>query len=197
MLFKHPLLKIVTLAICIPLGIYLLMLYQKKTNVSDIIINPLPLATPTPVKPIEVHSIEGSLKLIMQEKTLPEGINTYTFFVADITGENQRLLFTKTASGSGTMTIPANSWSPDNKYVFLRESENGSIHVLVFKASGQAFADGQKYLDVIDLFAKRLTTEFITDVTGWDAPALLHVKASSFSYWFDIDSRSFLQLATR
>ncbi len=174
------------------------MVYQKKTDVQqDIPLSPLPSAVPNLTKETEVHTIDGTMKVVMEKKITQDNASTYTFFVADISGKNKHTLFTKTASASSTMVLPQNSWSPDGKYLFIRENNKDSFAIFVFKASRDAFSNGELYLDVLPLFTKQKTTERITDVTGWDAPTLLHVKTTGPSYWFDIESRSFLQLATK
>lgn len=162
---------------------------------------PLPPAKAAgPSQTGEVLSVDGNQKLIMKKASLPDGSSDYVFYVADNSG--QRLLFTKPVGPAGSLTLPPNSWSPDNKYLFLVETLDGSTLYLVFKASGEKFADGQAYLEVSSLFAKNKTGYQIKDVTGWDSSNLMHVltvteqKANGPKYWFDVDSRVFLQLAS-
>ena len=102
------------------------------------------------------------------------------------------------------MSISPNSWSPDKKYVFLQENRSGSIYdVLVFKTSGEPFLVTEQYVSVAPLFTNRKTEYYLTDVTGWDSPTLLHmvtaVDASKKGppYWFDVTSQSFIQLESR
>ena len=100
------------------------------------------------------------------------------------------------------MMLPANSWSPDNKYVFVQKKENGIIDSFVLKASGEPFVKTEQYLDVRALFEQHKTKYTLKDATGWDAPELLHITTVNGSekgpsYWFEIPSKAFLQLATR
>ena len=97
--------------------------------------------------------------------------------------------------------MPANSWSPDNKYLFFEENDSSNLSFFVFKADGTKFAKGEIYIDMIPLFDTKSGNK-IVDVTGWDADTLLHVftvsdKWRGPSYWFDLDSRNFLMLGTR
>jgi hypothetical protein len=101
------------------------------------------------------------------------------------------------------MQLPANSWSPDNKFIFISGNTPEGLKVLVFRATGEPFADGQSVVDLSALFREKLPNAVLRGVTGWDDPALLHVftynadKSIGYSYWFDIWSKSFIQLAHR
>lgn len=155
-------------------------------------------STPTPVgTDKEVHSPDGTMKVIMRSKKDQSGLTTYSFFIADILGQNEKYLFTRTVSQGQSMVIPENSWSPDNNYLFLRENKPSSFDILVFKSSGESFSDGKKYIDVLSLFDNNKIKYNIKDITGWDSPTLLHVKTEKNPYWFDITTNSFMQLVQR
>lgn len=158
---------------------------------------------PSQTLPLAVHSGDGTAQLIMRKASQKDGSILYSFFAADGSGKIQRTLFTKNIPTSDTMIIPANTWSPDNKYVFLRENNSNSFNIFVFKASGETFADKEQYLDLTALFEKRNLPYIVADVTGWDSETLLHVHTTAKeknsrgpSYWFDVTDRAFLQLAT-
>ena len=190
---KHPLFKILFLSgILVLIAIPLMAVRSPKT--SQFILLPSP--TPTPAPETNVHSLDGTLKLIMRTKTA-DSSTSYSFFTADTSGKNEKPLFAKTVTSETTMLLPANSWSPDNKLVFLRENGPSSFNILVFKVSGDPFSNNQLYLSVVPLFVVRKTGYYIADVTGWDSDTLLHVKTTGPSYWFDVDSLAFLQLASR
>lgn len=158
---------------------------------------------PSQVQPLAVHSGDGTAQLIMRKANQKDGSLLYSFFAANSSSKIERTLFTKNIPTSDTMIIPANTWSPDNKYVFLRENNSNSFNIFVFKASGEAFADKEQYLDLTALFEKRNLPYIVADVTGWDSETLLHVHTTAKeknsrgpSFWFDVTDRAFLQLAT-
>lgn len=159
-----------------------------------------PSLTPAKDKSEEVHSPDGTMRLIMQTKPQEEGKVTYSFVLSGVSGENQKVLYTKTVEGNESMTIPLNTFSPDNKYVFLRINKDGFFDILVFKVSGDAFSNQDPYLSVQELLVKRKVDYVLVDVTGWDAETLLHVVTASENgkkgpgFWFDVASYSFLQL---
>ncbi len=196
-------LKLFVLFVILVIAVVWLVSGYKKTNFipqnPSILIKPV--ATPTVNPDREVHSPDGKMKIVMKISNQSDGSKLYSFYVSALSGENQKLLFSKTVE-NGSMTLPLNSFSPDDKYVFLREDDSNSFTFLVFKANGDSFSDGQNYLDVATLFIQKKVQYVFKDVTGWDDPTLLHVTTSTGntkgpSFWFDIDSRSFIQLATR
>lgn len=157
---------------------------------------------PSQTQPLIVHSGDGTAQLIMRKASQKDGSISYSFFVANGSGKIERTLFTKNISSPVTMMIPANTWSPDNKYVFLRENNSNSFSIFVFKATGETFSGGEKYLNLTSLFDQRNLPYTVADVTGWDSDTLLHVHTTAKeknsrgpSYWFDVTDRAFLQLA--
>lgn len=161
----------------------------------------VPTPTPAPTKNKEVHSIEGTKNFIMHSQENADNTTTYSFATEDISGENNRTIFTKTLSSKDSLTIPANSWSPDMKYVFITGNINNTQTVLVFDAEGEAVAPGQQYVDVVPLFAEKKPEFIFTEATGWAAPTLIQLKTttktdgSNYPYWFDLSNLSFIQLA--
>lgn len=171
---------------------------EKLTSLSQqspILIKPV---APTPaVQNTEVHSSDGEMNLIMQKQKQNDGLTTYSFFTSDIAGNNKKLIFEKTAVVGVSMEIPHNSWSPDNKYVFLKENKPDSFDFFVFNASAENFSSSEKYIDVMPRFAESKIKYEMKDITGWDSPTLLHAKTFGPSYWFDITTKAFLQLTRR
>lgn len=149
----------------------------------------------------ELHSIDGTMTLIMRTNSKGNESRTYSFFVADIKDknkENERLLFTKTVDAKEEIILPHNSWSPDKKYLFLKEKDkNGKLNFFILKVSGENFADGEQYLNVGDLFTQKKIAYKLDDATGWASPIFLNVTTITDdgkkgpSYWFDISSHNF------
>lgn len=150
-----------------------------------------------------VHSPDGSLQVTLKSVELSGTQSAYVLNTSDIHGENRHSIYKDTLSSDSTMQVPANSWSPDNKFIFISGNTPEGLKVLVFRATGEPFADGQQFIDLSKLFQEKLPNAVLRGVTGWDDPALLHVftynadKTIGYSYWFDIWSKSFIQLANR
>lgn len=140
-----------------------------------------------------VLSGDGTMKVTMKSQEKLDGTTDYSFFVSDSSDKNSKLLYSKSIK-KGSMDIPKNTWSPDNKYLFILDKEDGD-HYLVFKANGELFANGDKFIDATLLFEKKQPSFLLSEMTGWDGLGLMHVRATNTSFWFDIDSQNFLQLA--
>ncbi|EKD68126.1 MAG: hypothetical protein ACD_48C00070G0002 [uncultured bacterium] len=140
------------------------------------------IAEATVPKETEVKNLDGSKKLVLTE----EG----SVFISD--DKSRRLLY------SGTnLSLPQNAWAPDDNYVFIKQDAT----FLVFKTSGEPFAGGEQFLDVVSLFVQKQPERIFKDATGWDGVGLMHVVSDNLpagrqdtSFWFDVASKGFLQL---
>lgn len=163
--------------------------------------------TPTPIPDIPKvtfdswTSSDGKEKISMKTEQNPNLSKTYTFTLINTADNSSFPLFFQTVASTSSMTIPFNAFAPDNAYVFLQQKDNDTTHFLVFKTSGQPFANGQQYLDVTPLFVAHTASYKLVDVTGWAGPGLLIVNAKAVdgnansSFWFDMSSESFISLA--
>lgn len=100
------------------------------------------------------------------------------------------------------LSIPYNTWSPDNKYFFLNEYASQNHEYYVILSSGENLLENSNSLDIQNLFLEKVPGFVITDVTGWAGPTLIIVNTkqldggSQVSFWFDVASRSFIKLGT-
>lgn len=152
----------------------------------------------------EVHSADGQMKVVLRKvNKIDSDLSTYIFTASDINGENAKTVFSTTLGENQSMEIPANSWSPDNKYLFLKEVDGANEAFFVFKADGEAFSDGRNFIDVGPLFATKITEYKLDEITGWDSDTLLHVftvkeyNTKGPSFWFDVESKNFYILGSR
>src|SRR5258708_4674850 len=166
---------------------------------------PKPVAEATPEPTITPWtSPDGKKILVMKMLKLSHDSVRYSFFVttdATATPSGQPV-FSKIVSAATTMSIPFNTWSPDNQHFFIQEQNGNETHTYVLKASGQPFADGEVALDVENLFAQKNSDYPIKEITGWAAPTLLIVntnptdpaKNTGPSFWFDISRKTVTRL---
>jgi hypothetical protein len=143
----------------------------------------------------EVHSGDGTMTLIRKVELKSGQPQTYTFHVVHLTGADKKELplFTRAAAAGPELSIPLNSWSPDNKYLYLQEKDTaGQFNYLVFKATGEPWADGEPYLDVRSYFTKKLPKSTLREATGWASPIFLNVVTNEgAAYWFDVTALAF------
>lgn len=164
---------------------------------------PLPTITPTPSITADkaISAPDGKIQLIMKTLLHTNGTKTYAFFTADATGNNQQLVFTNDTKAAETMTIPANSWSPDGKYFFIEEDGAGWNDIFVMQASGENFSNGQKFFEIPTLFTAKKNDYTYKEVTGWASQTLLIVNTTKDdqsrgpSFWFVLPYGNFIQLA--
>ncbi len=156
----------------------------------------VPLATDT-----DVHNPDGTMKLVMHTERQTDGTAIYTFFTADISGENKKLIFTKTQPKEVSMVLHHNSFSPDNKLVIVEEHTGAMVTYFVLKVDGTPFANGSQYLDINGTYKEKDIKYSFNSVTGWAGPTLAIVTTTKDdgtkgpSFWFVTDTRAFLQLA--
>jgi hypothetical protein len=151
---------------------------------------------PSPVSPVVkaeepkqtvVISPDGKVSLKMREEKGENEI-IYTFSSANIN-------FTKNVPLGSTMSIPLNTFSPDNKYVFVKETGP-------FGDKYYVFLDNQ-LVEISSLFYAKHPEYKITDMTGWGGVNLIVFNTDKIeggtgpSFWFEIPSKSFIQLSNR
>lgn len=142
-------------------------------------------------------SPDGTKKVIMKAtQNSDDSTKTYDFFTADGDDANEQHVFSKTLDSPKSMTIPFNTWSPDNQHFFIRENTGDNKDIFVFKASGAPFTGAETYLDVTDLFKKRNTGNNFSEATGWASESLIIINTTGPSYWFEIPSKAIIQLST-
>jgi hypothetical protein len=166
--------------------VFFLTKYQK-ANTATAELN-LPKVVQASTENYSQESADGKVTLNMKKETNNDLV-TYTF--TSSTGS----FYTQTLTSNISMSIPVNTWSPDNKYFFIKESGSENIY-LVISPLGES-------TNINDKFKAKYTDYVITDVTGWAAPNLLIVNTNKLddtkgpSIWFDITSGGFTILSTR
>jgi hypothetical protein len=164
-------------------GIYIFTQKKSTNDYSEQNVKlPSVVAAQTP-PPTQV-SPDGKETLTMRTSQA-NGITTYSFY------DGNTLLFKKDLNDGSIMSIPFNTWSVDNKYIFLRESTPMATNYYVIPGE----------INITDKFTEKFPTYKLQDVTGWASPTLLIVNAnngtSDISYWFDLTSQSFIRLSNR
>jgi hypothetical protein len=170
---------------------------KQQTTISNVSSTP----TPAPAIPValadtetSVEAPDGKFTLNMKQKYAGSSI-TYTFLTTDETTGIQTEIYTKTEPAGVTLVIPTNTFSSDDKYIFLKEISSSSTDYFVVK--------GGEALDISGPFADKYQNYVITDVTGWAGPTLVVVNTDKIngkvgpSFWFDVSSKSFIQLSDR
>ncbi len=166
--------------------------------------SPIPLFIPVapPAQTTDVLSPDGAKTLSMKEEKNGNSI-TYTFSVVMQADGSRNQIFTRDLSSGSSISIPYNTWAPDDRHLFLRQVGPDKTTYFVLSADGSPMSKDAQTFNITELFAKKITDYKITDVTGWAAPNLVVINTDKISggqglsFWFDITSQSFIPLSNR
>lgn len=168
---------------------------------------PVITAKPSPVKIIAFNptvsttsqpSSDGTKKVVLQTSQNIDGNQTY-----EVSVDNGPIIFSKTLATGSSITIPFNTWSPNDQYFFLQENDGAQTHIMVFNATGTSFANGSAYLDLTGDFAKYAPNALFDQATGWADNNLIVILTKlsdgteGTSYWYGVPYESITSLATK
>jgi hypothetical protein len=188
---KHQSKIIILVSLLISVIIIFFALRSKPQPLSGSIPPPVPIAQASQLA--TVGSPDGKFVLAMEQEKGKDAI-TYTFLMTNKSDDSQKKVFSKTEMVGIALSIPSNTFSSDDKYIFLKETSGTQINYLVL--SGDP-------IDVSSLFVAKYQNYVITDATGWAGPTLLIINTDKTgggtgpTFWFDVASSSFIQLSTR
>ena len=153
-----------------------------------------PAVAAVPPQAININSVyspDGKMKVELQAKIQANKSTAYSIFTETGDGRDKKLLYA-TNSADGNFSLSDNSWSPDDAYVFLLHKYDGIVDGLVLKVNS---VNNEPRQFVV-------SRQGISNITGWDADSLLHVRTRNIdggngpNFWFDVTSRSFIQLSS-
>jgi hypothetical protein len=157
--------------------------------------------TPGPSMAVEVEAPNGKATLFLREKRVVEGTK-WLLSVRSEEGTEKEIL-TKILPSGSSLSVPYNTFSPDNRYIFLKETSPGGVSYLVLATNGAPLTKDTQSLEIVSLFAQKYPNFKITDVTGWGGPTLVVINTNNKdgsigpSFWFDVASKSFIRLTNR
>lgn len=160
--------------------------FTQKGQPKNAVLESVKLPTVVVAEAPDASQITPDGKRTLTMKTTNSGdLTTYSFTDGD------QVLFTKTVSKDSQMSIPYNTWSPDDKNFFVKEVNSGVINYYVVPGED----------NVADLFRQKFPTAKLQEITGWADRALLIVNANldgnDVSFWYDLTSKGFIRLSNR
>lgn len=157
--------------------------------------------SPSPEPILTAISADGEIALEMKQVKGAEMI-TWTL-KAGRDKKAFRKIFWQTLSKDMTMSIPFNTVSPDNKYLFLKQSGPDKTRYLVLTTSGEPIMPETQTIE----FAKQFESEYpeyvITEATGWGGIDLIVFNTDKIeggigpSFWYEVPTKSFIRLSNR
>ena len=174
---------------------------QKPGDLPEFLAAPETSSVPLAPNVSKVGSPDGKMTLEMTEKK--DGAQTT--YIVNISGEDgvSRTVFNKTYDSGWSVSIPYNTFSPDNKRIFLKISGPTTVSYIVVNSSGEEIGKDNQTVEIVGRFEAKEPNYKITDVTGWAAPALMIINTDKNdgsigpSFWFDLSNMSFVPLSTR
>jgi len=162
---------------------------------------PPPEAAANPEKENMVTSPDGKWKINLKTEKGKEA-ETFRFFITGPEVANKEI-FVKTVATGSSISIPANTFSPDDKYFFLKETTQGGVSYTVFTTSGDPMREGVQNVDFVPLFTTKHENYKITDATGWGGMNLIVFNTDKAeggmgpSFWYEVPSGAFILLNNR
>lgn len=208
---KHKIEGAFFIAIAAGVGLFLaVMVNRPQWNVAPTMLAIDANSIPTPI-PTEIFvpkestaseiSSDGTRKVILRTIENKNKTQNVTLATKD-EEDSEQIVFNIMLEEGKSITIPYNSWSPDNKYFFIQLNKPQGKDIMVFRAKGEPFATGESYLDLTGLFAKKETGNNFKEATGWGSESLIILNTTTSdakqgpSYWFEVPSKAIIQLST-
>lgn len=158
-------------------------------------------ASPSPEPILSAISADGEVVLKMKQT---KGAETTTWtLTASQAEEAARTIWWQVLPYDTTMSIPFNTVSPDNKYLFLKQTGPDKTSYLVLTVSGEPIIPETQTIEFAKLFESEYPEYIITEVTGWGGINLIVFNTDKVeggigpSFWYDVASRSFIRLSNR
>lgn len=154
-------------------------------------------------KTTEILAPDGKQTLIVKAVMEKDGINE-TFSISMNDGTPPTEIYQKKLTEGDVISVPANTFSPDDKYIFLKEDNSGSLSYFVLRTDGKDMTTNSHITEFLSLFYQKYPDSFkVTDVTGWGGMTLIVVNTNNAdgsigpSFWYNVATRSFIRLNDR
>ncbi|KKQ84686.1 MAG: hypothetical protein UT08_C0015G0022 [Candidatus Woesebacteria bacterium GW2011_GWB1_38_8] len=152
---------------------------------------------------VDVISPNEKATLTMKGLKKADGTLKQTFFISLDLAKESIEIYAHESNPSYQTLIPYNTFSPDNKYIFLKIEDPERAQYIVVRTDGKNIKGEEKSVEITSLFYEKYEEFVITDVTGWGGYSLIVVNTNykdgkiGPSFWFDLSNFSFIQLSNR
>ena len=152
---------------------------------------------------VDVLAPNEKATLTMKALRKLDGTLSQTFFISLDAAKESVEIYLHESNPSYQVLIPYNTFSPDNKYIFLKIDDPERPQYIVLRTDGKNIRGEEKLVEITSLFYEKYDEFVITDVTGWGAYSLIVVNTNykdgkiGPSFWFDLSNFGFIQLSNR
>lgn len=175
---------------------------QDKGDGSSMLVPSPTVSIPEPKVTSQI-SPDGTKLLTMTQTVGRDGSKKYEVVASDSDGSNQKTIYTGSGSAKGDMSIPFNTWSPDDRYVFVNRTDDTGVSAIVMRADGEALTSESQTFDAKALFDSRETGNTYQEATGWASETLVVINSvkqdggNRLSYWLEVPSAAIIPLSTQ
>jgi hypothetical protein len=152
---------------------------------------------------IDITSPDGKMTLLMETKKTSENNFNQTLFITTTENKAPLNIYSKDSSNKEFVSIPFNTFSPDNKFIFLKLEIPDELNYFVLRTDGKDINKDGHTIEIVKPFNAKYPGLKVTDVTGWGGRNLIVINTDTSegkigaSYWFDLSNFSFIRLSTR
>lgn len=156
--------------------------------------------SPTPPSVMSISAPDGKMILKVREEKVSGGAKK-AFSILTKDGKLAEI-YSIILTGGQDVTVPFNTFSPDDKYIFLKKTGPDQPQYLVFSTSGKALVESGN-VEVTSLFYDKYSDYKVTDITGWGGESLLVINTDNASggqgpsFWFEVPTHAFIRLSNR
>lgn len=151
---------------------------------------------------VSILAPDGSMTLIVENKRSGEDTINQKFSI--MSEDDQTVeIYSFDSLKDQLVSVPYNTFSPDNKFIFLKTITPSGNEYIVMRTDGKFILEESKTVAVIESFNQKFQNLVVTDVTGWGGKNLIVVNTDlkeqgvGPSFWFDVSNLSFIRLASR
>jgi hypothetical protein len=152
---------------------------------------------------VDIISPDGKFTLIVEEEREKDVKVSQKFYITSEKVETPIMIYENVSAPESMFSVPINTFSPDNKYIFLKYEESGKDRYIVVRTDSEDIKPDTKTVEIVELFSEKQPDYVITDVTGWGSYSLIVVNTDTVagnmgpSWWFDVSNFSFIRLSSR
>lgn len=177
-------------------------------NIENSSLNPIPIHAEEATEEITEESFEISAPnekatLFVENIKLPHGNTEQTFRIKTDSAAASVEIYSLESDDKNFINVPLNTFSPDNRFIYLIEEGENHREFLLFRTDGKNIKGDQKFIEVINYFNYKNPDYVVTDVTGWGSYTQLVINTDNSdgkrgpSWWLDAGMLTFYKLTTR
>ena len=193
--------KKLLLWIVIGLAVVAGLVWWRSNKPESVPIQVMTEASPSPEPILSAVSGDGEVNLEMRQT---KGVETNTWtLTASRAKETAKTIWWQVLPQDISMSIPFNTVSPDNKYLFLKQTKADKTRYLVLRVSGEPIMAESRAVEFAEEFESKYPEYVITEATGWGGINLIVFNTDKVeggtgpSFWYEVPSGAFIRLSNR